>query len=340
MATTTERNKTILVIEDGQRLSGDLKREFEPHGYEIITYRDVTGVLVMARQIDADAVILDAQLRGAGSVVALKSLRRNVHTAAVPVIAAVGRNGPQEKDLLPAGATAAVTEPLDPGKLRAIVEKHLQDTLDFTHEPPAEVLAAPERLKSLEGAKVVDTPRDKTFDRLTKLTTSLLVAPTATMSLVMPDRQFFKSEQGLGEPWKSKRETPLSYSFCQWVVSAKDDLVIDDASKHPVLRKNLALKDLGVTAYAGVPLSGPGGEAIGSMCAIDTRARNWKQEDIATLHDLAYIANSYMAIGPQSIRDAIHAATRMLRRYGARLRETEREDLLSIIDEESATLVP
>ena len=76
------------------------------------------------------------------------------------------------------------------------------------------------------------------------------------------------------------------------------------------------------------------------MCAIDTRARNWKQEDIATLHDLAYIANSYMAIGPQSIRDAIHAATRMLRRYGARLRETEREDLLSIIDEESATLVP
>lgn len=28
------------------------------------------------------------------------------------------------------------------------------------------------------------------------------------------------------------------------------------------------------------------------------RARNWKQVDIATLHDLAYVANSYMARKP------------------------------------------
>ena len=331
--------KTLLVVEDGQRLSSDVKREFEPNGYEVITYKDVTGVLVMARQINADALVLDGQLRGAGAVVALKSFRRNVHTAATPIIAVAGRNGAKAQELLSAGAQAVVNDPVDAIKLRKVVEEHLQDTLDFT-QAPGEALAAPERLKALEQTGLVDSPRDKTFDRLTRLATSLLVTPTALVSLVTPDRQFFKSDKGLGEPWASKRETPLSHSFCQWVVSSRDALIVDDANKHPVLKDNLALRDLQVVAYAGVPLSGPGGEAMGSMCAIDSRARNWKEDDLATLHDLAYIANSYMAVGPQSARDAVHATTRMLRRYGARLRDTERDDLLAIIDEEAASLVP
>src|ERR1700759_881830 len=108
-----QAEKTLLVVEDGQRLSGDIRREFEPKGYEVITYKDVTGVLVMARQIDADAMVLDAQLRGAGSVIALKSFRRNAHTAAIPIIAVAGRTGPKAKDLITAGAQAVVEEPAD-----------------------------------------------------------------------------------------------------------------------------------------------------------------------------------------------------------------------------------
>jgi hypothetical protein len=38
------------------------------------------------------------------------------------------------------------------------------------------------------------------FDRITRLVRSLLGAPTALISLVDRERQFFKSTSGLGEP--------------------------------------------------------------------------------------------------------------------------------------------
>src|SRR5262245_16409745 len=98
--------KTLLVLEEGATLTRAIKPEVERAGYEVITYRDATGVLVMAKQIAADVMILDAQLRNAGSVSALKSFGRNVHTAAIPIIALVGRTGPKSDDLMAAGARA------------------------------------------------------------------------------------------------------------------------------------------------------------------------------------------------------------------------------------------
>lgn len=329
--------KTLLVLEDGEKLTQAIRPAFEAAGYEVITYKDATGVLVMARQIQASVMVIDAQLRGAGSVSALKSFARNVHTTAVPAIAVIGRAGPKAAELLAAGARATIDDPVDPKQLLALAEKHRLEELDFTMAP-ADAVAAPERLASLEATRVLDSPPEDAFDRLTRLVSRLLPAPVSLASFVAADRQFFKSETGLTGKWKERRGTPLSHSFCQWVVTSREPVVIDDARRYRALRSNAAIDDLGVVAYAGVPVVGADGQAIGSMCAIDHDARKWSAEEIETLQDLAIVLQSYVVHLPEHVRAATQAVTRTLRRYGSRLRDDERDELLRIIDEQTHRL--
>ena len=63
--------------------------------------------------------------------------------------------------------------------------------------------------------------------------------------------------------------------------------MIGDALADPRLRDNLAVRDLDVRAYAGVPLTTSGGHTLGSFCVIDTQPRDWTEEEIATLRTLA-----------------------------------------------------
>src|SRR5215204_4594894 len=101
-----------------------------------------------------------------------------------------------------------------------------------------------DRLAALERLCLLDTPIDPSFDRLTRLATRTLKAPVSLVTLVDRNRQFFKSQIGLPEPWASLRETPLSHSFCQHVVNTNQPLIISDARQHPLVFTNLAIPDL------------------------------------------------------------------------------------------------
>lgn len=151
---------------------------------------------------------------------------------------------------------------------------------------PTSYLLDPTRLFVLDRLDLLDSPPEPAYDRLTKLAARLLDVPVALMTLLDRDRQFFKSQVGLAEPWASARETPLSHSFCQYVVSEQMPLVVTDARNDPLLASNLAIPDLGVIAYAGVPLRSPEGVVIGSFCAIDTQPHAWTAEELALLDEI------------------------------------------------------
>ena len=112
----------------------------------------------------------------------------------------------------------------------------------------------PARLAALRGTGQLDSPPDPGFDRHVRLAAEVLNAPVALVSLIDEDRQFLKSCIGVEEPWASRRETPLSHSFCQHTVAQGEPLVVDDAREHPVLKANPAVAaEMGAVAYAGVP---------------------------------------------------------------------------------------
>jgi GAF domain-containing protein len=154
-------------------------------------------------------------------------------------------------------------------------------------DPPPVSLGDPGRLSALRATGLLDAPADETLDRLTGLATRVLNAPIALVSLVDRDRQFFASCVGLAEPWRSRRETPLSHSFCQHAVEARRPLVVNDAREDPLLRDNLAIRDLGVIAYLGIPLITADGEALGTLCVIDHKPRTWTSDQVQIVEDLA-----------------------------------------------------
>jgi GAF domain-containing protein len=155
------------------------------------------------------------------------------------------------------------------------------------HSGASTAVLSPERLTALHDSLLLDSPPEESFDRLTRLTATVLNVPMAMVSLVDRDRQFFKSCLGLPEPWASQRQTPLSHSFCRHVVESRRPLVVSDAREHPMLRDNPAIRDLGVIAYAGAPLITPDGHVLGTVCAIDHQPRHWTPEQVEILCNLA-----------------------------------------------------
>jgi GAF domain-containing protein len=145
----------------------------------------------------------------------------------------------------------------------------------------------PGRLAAVHGTGLLDSGASPEFDRLARLASRVLDAPVALVSLVDRDRQYFKSCLGLHEPWAGARETPLTHSFCQHTVARREPLIVEDAREDPVLRENLAIRDLGVVAYAGIPLIDRGGHALGSLCVIDSRPRHWTGDQVELLRDIA-----------------------------------------------------
>src|SRR3954468_21547842 len=168
-----------------------------------------------------------------------------------------------------------------------IAEVAARATLGGGDSRLAKALVDPERLVALHHAGIVDTPREESFDRIASLAARVLNAPVALVSATHRARQFFKSCLGLPEPWASRRESPLTHSFCQHVVAAREPLVVSDARQDPQLRDNLAIRDMGVIAYLGVPLITREGHAVGTLCVIDHKPRVWTTDQVDLLRDLA-----------------------------------------------------
>ena len=137
------------------------------------------------------------------------------------------------------------------------------------------------------ASRLLDSPPEEAFDRLTRLASRLLGAPVALVTFVGEDRAFFKSAIGLQEPWASRRCTPLSHSFCRHVVATGAPLIVEDARRHPLVRANPAIRELGWIAYAGVPLTTSDGVVAGALAVADSMPRIWSPRDVALLEDLA-----------------------------------------------------
>ena len=142
------------------------------------------------------------------------------------------------------------------------------------------------RLQALARYEVFDTGPEPSFDRITSLAARLFEVPVALISLVGRDRQWFKSRHGV-----TLCETARDVSFCTHAILLPPTagvFVVADAAQDPLFVSNpLVTGPLGVRFYAGAPLRTTDGLAIGSLCLMDTRPREFSEEDRATLLDLA-----------------------------------------------------
>jgi diguanylate cyclase (GGDEF)-like protein len=141
----------------------------------------------------------------------------------------------------------------------------------------------PGRLAALQRYEILDTGKEDAFERITGLVKAVLNVPICTVSLIDSNRQWFKSCIGL-----SVSQTARDISFCAYTIQQRQPLYIRDTLQDPRFQNNpLVTGEPYIRSYLGVPLPTPDGYNVGSLCAIDTKARDYSAEHIAILQSFA-----------------------------------------------------
>ena len=152
---------------------------------------------------------------------------------------------------------------------------------------PAAQLAENEgdRLAALIALDLLETERGGEFEIFPTLASTMFSVPMSAVSFVEHNRQWFKASVGL-----SIDETPREMSFCAHaVLNPTETLYVPDATKDARFFDNqLVTGQTGVRFYAGAPIIGPSGHAIGALCVMDTVPRVATQDELYQLRLLAH----------------------------------------------------
>lgn len=157
------------------------------------------------------------------------------------------------------------------------------------------------RLTALHELRILDTPAEERFDRITRLARRVFDVPMALVSLVDAERQWFKSKSGIDAV-----ETPRSISFCGHAILEPDIMEVPDALLDPRFFDNpFVTADPFVRYYAGCPLRASNGQTVGTLCLIDTKPRLLTAEDRRLLHDLASTVELEMSSALTAVTDPL-----------------------------------
>ena len=145
----------------------------------------------------------------------------------------------------------------------------------------------PIRVEALAQYAILDTDPEPAFDDITRVIAHICNVPIAVINFVDQERQFFKSEIGLGV-----RQTALDVSICAHALLERDLMVVGDTALDARFANNpLVLGNPKLRFYAGALLRDPGGRALGTLCVLDYAPRELSE---CQLNSLAALARQVM----------------------------------------------
>lgn len=190
------------------------------------------------------------------------------------------------------------------------------------------------RLSTLRLYDVLDTPRERAFDDITKLAAYICDVPIVLVSLVDDDRQWFKSKVGL-----EFTQTPRNISFCAHAILHPGELLtVPDASQDERFKGNpIVTGDPNIRFYTGAPLVTMEGEALGTLCVLDRVPRELSPAQRDALQALAR-----QVVAQLELRRAMATLERQRQEQDRRQRELEAyqgrlEDINQVLARQSAT---
>ena len=169
------------------------------------------------------------------------------------------------------------------------------------------------RLSTLQEYRILDTPAEERFDRITRLVAKLFGAPICLISLVDSDRQWFKSRVGL-----DLAETPREHAFCAHAILEDDVFVVPDATEDLRFAANpFVIGPPYIRTYVGAPLIARGGVRLGTICLIYSEATSLPSEVLGQLKQFAAIVVDEIDLRcslkelARSRADALYTASRL-----------------------------
>jgi PAS domain S-box-containing protein len=151
------------------------------------------------------------------------------------------------------------------------------------------VLTRPERLAALKRVRLLMSASSAPVNGLVALAARAVVAPVGLMTLVDADHLHIVGSHGLKPPLAGLRDAPLTYTFCQFVLSEDEPLVVRDARRDPALHELYAVRKLDTVAYIGHPVHDATGEPVGALCVVDSVPRRWTADDVTAVGEAAHL---------------------------------------------------
>lgn len=139
------------------------------------------------------------------------------------------------------------------------------------------------RLQALANYQILDTSEEPAFDEIAEVASLICDAPIALISFVDRERQWFKSEKGLGIS-----ETPKNMSICAHAICQPGLLIVPDTTRDPRFADNpLVTGEPHLRFYAGALLESSDGYPLGTLCVLDYQPRELTERQRFALQALA-----------------------------------------------------
>ncbi|AWN17381.1 sensor domain-containing phosphodiesterase [Salinisphaera sp. LB1] len=159
------------------------------------------------------------------------------------------------------------------------------------------------RLAELAVLDILDTGPEERFDRVTRLAAKIFDVPTALISFIDHDRQWFKARLGL-ELCETARGNP----FCRHTLNHALVFRVEDTAADPAFRDNSLVTGYPhIRFYAGRAIRGPTGQAVGALCIIDYKPRTFDDRAQDILIELGALVEAELMRRPDWPRGAGHS---------------------------------
>ncbi|MFT3680284.1 MAG: PAS domain S-box protein [Ferruginibacter sp.] len=162
------------------------------------------------------------------------------------------------------------------------------------------------RLNDLVSHHILDSGDEEAFNELLDIAAHICGCPTALISIVDRDRQWFKSKINV-----LQNELPRDTSFCGHAIAQNEIFVVEDATKDERFFDNPNVTgDFNIRFYAGAQIVSKSGFNLGTVCVIDNEPRVLNEEQKETLKKIASQVSRMIDIKKQQALSAVAAESK------------------------------
>lgn len=157
------------------------------------------------------------------------------------------------------------------------------------------------RLKSLYMIDLLDTRANERFDRLTRIGQKLFRVPIVVINLIDRERQWALACEGM-----SGRELHRDISFCAHAILQDEPLIVNDARLDDRFHDNpIVAGEPYIRFYAGFPVRLPDGAVAGTLCLAGSEPRDFTEDEVASLKDIAAIVEDEFEVINMAMTDSL-----------------------------------
>jgi len=142
---------------------------------------------------------------------------------------------------------------------------------------------------------------EASFDHITRLLQLILGMEMVTISLITSEKQILRAQQGF-----DLEETSREAAFCNIAIRDYEPLVIEDTHLDARVRDNpFVTGPPFVRCYIGAPLTTADGYNLGTICAFDTKPRQFTERETRMIKKCAKLVMDQLDLRSQANRDPL-----------------------------------